>query len=81
MSKRSGMKPFTRDTYNRVRKLDRRDMQEWAESIYNDGFKDGAAGLPDLSPERIRGAISGIKGIGPKKAEEITNAISALVSI
>ena len=75
---RTGMRTFTRDTYNRVRKFDRRDMQTWIESIYNEGYNNGAASVPGIDTEKIFEAIARVKGIGPKKLEEIKAAVNQL---
>lgn len=64
---RTGMRAFTRDTYNRVRKFDRRDMQTWIESIYNEGYNNGAASVSGIDTEKFLEAIARVKGIGPKK--------------
>lgn len=70
---------FTRDTYNRVRKFDRRQMQAWAETLYAEGYKDGAASVPGVDAERIYEAVSGIRGIGPKKLQEIRDVVDKLL--
>jgi len=78
---RAGMRAFTRDTYNRIRKLDRRDMQTWIETIYNEGYDNGVASVPGVDAEKIYEAVSKIKGIGPKKLQEIKDTINALLEV
>lgn len=81
MSSKIGMRAFTRDTYNRVRKLDRRDMQAWIESIYNEGYNNGVASVPGVDAEKICEAIAQIKGIGPKKLQEIKATVNKLLEV
>lgn len=76
---RTGMRAFTRDTYNRVKKFDRRDMQTWIESIYNEGYNNGKASVPGVDVEKIYEAIAQVKGIGPKKLEEIKTAVNQVL--
>lgn len=78
---RAGMRAFTRDTYNRVKKFDRRDMQTFIETIYNEGYDNGAASVPGVDAEKIYEAISKIKGIGPKKLQEIKDTVNALLEV
>ena len=81
MSSKAGMRAFTRETYNRVRKLDRRDLQNFCENIYKEGFEDGRASVPGVDAEKIYEAIGQIKGIGPKKLEEIKATVNNLLEV
>jgi hypothetical protein len=53
-------------------------MQTWIESIYNEGYNNGAASVPGIDTEKIFEAIARVKGIGPKKLEEIKAAVNQL---
>ena len=85
---KAGKRPeITRDTYNAVRKYDRRSFESWADSIYDFGYEDGKAqAVATTKAVRESGFKAGIenairimatvKGIGPKKQEEIRAAIN-----
>lgn len=84
----AGKRPeITRDIYNTVRKYDRRSFEDWADHIYDCGYEDGKAqAVISIKEARAAGHAAGleaavgivaqIKGIGPKKLEEIKAAIS-----
>ena len=87
-----GRRPeITRDTYNAVRKYDRRSFEKWALNIYDCGYEDGRT-LTDAAEADAReagfieglkeaaGAITGIRGVGAKKQQEIKDALSALLA-
>ena len=85
---RTGKRPeITRDIYNAVRKYDRRSFEDWADHIYDCGYEDGKAqAVITIKEARAAGHAAGIetaigimakvKGIGPKKLEEIKAAIN-----
>ena len=79
MSSKIGPRAFTRDTYNRLRKMDRRDMQTWIEELYKSGYEDGKASVPGVDAETIYEAVGKIKGIGPKKLEEIKEIVNGIL--
>lgn len=84
----AGKRPeITRDIYNTVRKYDRRAFEGWVDSIYDFGYEDGKAqviattkavmesGFKAGIESAIR-IMATVKGIGPKKQEEIRAAIN-----
>ena len=70
---------FTRETYNRVKRLDRRDMETFFEEVYKGGYEDGRASVPGIDVGKIYEAIETVKGIGPKKMQEIRATVDAVM--
>ena len=52
-------------------------MNEWAEKIFDYGYKVGADQNKGITDQEIREALSTVKGIGEKKIEAIMEAIAA----
>lgn len=73
------MKAFelNRKTYDKVRKMDHRQMTFWAESLYQSGFKEGRETAPGLTSQEMRHALLLINGIGKKKIDAIVDALDA----
>ena len=81
-SKRKGGKivkvyELNRKTYDKVRKMDHRQMRLWAESLYKSGFNDGKETAPRLTSQEIRHVLLPIHGIGKKKIDAIVDALEA----
>jgi len=86
--------PFILDrtTYKRIKSMDRKHMEACLTDIYNSGVKDAtngeitaevtsennAAAAAGVTPEAIREAISGVKGIGEARLNDIMDAVSKL---
>lgn len=66
-----------RKMYDKVRKMDHRQMTLWAESLYQSGFKEGRETAPELTGQEIRHALLPIHGIGKKKIDAIADAPEA----
>lgn len=66
---------LNRKLYDKVRKMDHRQMTLWAESLYKSGFKDGQEAVPGLTSQEMRHALLPINGIGEKKIDAIVNAL------
>lgn len=73
---------LTRDKYKTIKRYDHSQMEMLCSSIYEDGYKNGfTAGCLHLADkagesrneiiEEILAAAAEVKGIGPKKLEEI----------
>ena len=64
------MKQYTlnRKTYKDVKRMDHQQMDAFCKNLYKAGHADG---MKDAE------VILGVKGIGPKKAEDIVNALTA----
>lgn len=68
---------LNRKQYNEVRKMDHTQMNEWAEKIFDYGYKVGADQNKGITDQEIREALSTVKGIGEKKIEAIMEATAA----
>ncbi|MBO5384618.1 MAG: hypothetical protein J6A30_10005 [Ruminococcus sp.] len=81
-----------RTTYKRIKAMDRKQMEVCLTNIYNSALNDAkngeAAESTDnnntaeascgVTPEAIREAISGVKGIGEARLNDIMEAVSKL---
>lgn len=67
------MKQYTlnRKTYKDVKRMDHQQMDAFCKNLYKAGHAEG------LTEDEVREVILGVKGIGPKKAEDIVNALTA----
>ncbi len=72
---------LNRKTYDKVRKMDHRQMTLWAESLYKSGFKVGQEAVPGLTSQEIRHALLPINGIGKKKIDAIVDALEAELQV
>ncbi|MDF2842495.1 MAG: hypothetical protein K0R00_921 [Herbinix sp.] len=77
MGKKFGI---TREQYKNVKRMDHKQMETFMVNIYIEGFKDGteAAAVKRVKPSDIAAAVTGVKGVGEKKAIEIMEVINAL---
>ena len=69
--KKGVMPEITRDIYKAVKKFDRQQFTNFCTDIYKFGFEDGRDSVPGIDIEKIYEVIAEVKGIGPKKMEEI----------
>ena len=71
-----------RDTYRKIKKMDRESMQSFLADIYESGRQkereeagvttdDAAEDTPELDMRVLEQQINSIKGVGEKRAEEI----------
>lgn len=70
-NKKGVMPNITRATYNSVKKFDRQQFTAFCADLYGFGYEDGRESVSDVDLATLYEAIVGIKGIGPKKLEEI----------
>lgn len=56
---------------------DSRFMDAFCKNLYKAGHADGMKDAEGLTEDEVREVILGVKGIGPKKAEDIVNALTA----
>lgn len=70
MAKKKMNYELNRKEYEKVRKMDHSQMQQWASDIFTKGQKAGRS-LPEDAKERLLN----IKGIGEAKAELILAAL------
>ncbi len=71
------MKEYTinRKVYDKVRKMDHKQMTEFCKNIYSEGY--AAGNKSALSDADMKSVILDVKGVGEKKADEIMRAIIA----
>lgn len=69
--KKGVMPEITRELYKGVKKFDRQQFTDFCTDVYKFGFEDGRASVPSVDVDKICAVIAEIKGIGPKKLEEI----------
>ena len=68
---------LNREKYKAIKKYDHQQLEDFCSSIYESGYKNGcnAAAASSLSLEEFLQAAAKVKGIGPKKLEEIRSCI------
>lgn len=73
------MKQYTlnRKTYKDVKRMDHQQMDTFCKNLYKAGHADGMKDAEGLTEDEVRAVILGMKGIGPKKAEDVVNALTA----
>lgn len=70
---------LNREQYKRVKRMDRKQMEEFICNMYNEGYMDGkAAAEPRVKPSDIASVLIEIKGVGTKKTGEIMEAVNKL---
>lgn len=57
--------------------IDHQQMDAFCKNLYKAGHADGMKDAEGLTEDEVREVILGVKGIGPKKAEDIVNALTA----
>ena len=66
---------LNRKEYLKIKKMDHNQMNNFMQSIYDNGFKDRQASVPGLDIGLIKKALLSVKGIGEKKAMDVIDAI------
>lgn len=59
-----------------VKKMDHQQMDQFCQNLYKAGHADGMKDAEGLAESEVRDVILGVKGIGPKKAEDIVKALT-----
>ena len=79
---------INRDKYKQIKKLDHSQMQNYLTCVYKTGYANGyesgcksADTNSNLDINKIVSAISSVKGIGPKKLEEIVSCLKVELSL
>lgn len=67
---------LNRKTYKDVKKMDHQQMDQFCQNLYKAGHADGMKDAEGLTESEVRDVILGVKGIGPKKAEDIVKALT-----
>lgn len=83
MSKQKKEYALTREQYKAVKRKDHQQMEDFCSDIYKSGklkgYEDGyRAGSSNVDLSRFYEVIASVKGIGPKKLEEIRAAVEKL---
>lgn len=72
---------FNRETYKKIKKMDRQQMERFVFNIFEEGYQAGrkeekeAAAGAEIDIEKLRVQIKELKGVGEKKTEEIITVI------
>ncbi len=72
---------FNRETYKKIKKMDRQQMERFVLNIFEEGYLAGgkeakkADAGKGIDIEKLKVKIKEIKGIGEKKTEEIMKII------
>ena len=74
-NKKGIMPEITRTVYKDVKKYDRQQFTAFCADLYKYGFEDGRESVPGIDVADIMEAVSKVKGIGPKKMDDIKAAI------
>lgn len=72
------MPEITRKIYEKAKRYDRQQFQEFCKELYAYGYIDGMENVPDIHTAEIIEAVSKVKGIGSKKIEDIRTVIEAV---
>lgn len=70
-NKKGVIPEITREIYKGVKKFDRQQFTEFCTDLYNYGVEDGKNSVPGIDIKSILDVVASVKGIGPKKMEEI----------
>ncbi len=79
-NKKGIMPEITRTVYKDVKKYDRQQFTAFCADLYKYGFEDGRESVPGIDVADIMEAVSKVKGIGPKKMDDIKAAIESMFS-
>lgn len=66
---------INRKEYERIKRYDHNQMNNYVKSIYKSGFEDGKAAVPGIDIQYIADIVKSVKGVGEKRAVEIVKAL------
>lgn len=74
------MKPVTFQTFKRIKKMSLNEINRWASVVYQSGMQDGIDLtnediVAEISEDTLREILLSVKGIGPKRADEVIKKI------
>lgn len=69
---------LSRASYKAIKKYDHQQMEKFATTVYTNGYKAGAASVPEADLTKIEKVIRNTKGIGEVKAAAIIENINTL---
>ena len=73
--KKIGKFHFSRDTYKKVKKMDRDEMEDFLLKLYEEGQQSILKTRNEIDFEDVRVTLMEIKGIGQKRADQIMIAL------
>nr|DAT17800.1 MAG TPA: 5'-3' exonuclease [Caudoviricetes sp.] len=68
---------INRKEYERIKRYDHNQMNNYVKSIYKSGFEDGKAAVPGIDIKYIADIVRGVKGVGEKRAADIVKALES----
>ena len=68
---------INRKEYERIKRYDHNQMNNYVKSIYKSGFEDGKAAVPGIDIKSIDMVLKSIKGVGEKRAAAIVKALES----
>lgn len=66
---------INRKEYERIKRYDHNQMNNYVKSIYKSGFEDGKAAVPGINIQYIADIVKSVKGVGEKRAAEIVKTL------
>lgn len=66
---------INRKEYERIKRYDHNQMNNYVKSIYKSGFEDGKAAVPGVDMQQVSDILKSIKGVGEKRAVDIVKAL------
>ena len=74
------MKPVTFQNLKQIKKMSLNELNRWALSLYASGMQDGIEEsekdlVAEISDEKLLEILLSVKGIGPKRADEVMKKI------
>lgn len=74
------MKPITFQNLKQIKKMSLNEFNRWALSLYASGMQDGIEEsekdlVAEISDEKLLEILLSVKGIGPKRADEVMKKI------
>ena len=66
---------INRKEYERIKRYDHNQMNNYVKSIYKSGFEDGKAAVPGIDIQYILDIVKSVKGVGEKRAAEMVKAL------
>ena len=79
-NKKGVMPEITREMYKSIKKYDRQQFTAFCTNLYGYGYEDGKESVPGIDVADIMETVSKVKGIGPKKMDDIKAAIESMFS-
>ena len=65
---------FTRSIYKKIKKYDKKDMEEFIQSVYLKGFNDANRNT-DKTKIEVKEKLESVKGLGEKTIDKVLNTL------